>query len=160
MRSSHRLCLAAVVSLLAASTVARAADPLKPCALLTPQAAAALYGAPLGPPFELRTACFYKEVNGPDTKGLTLTLIITHAASSADVRPVFDTLIPKDPGTVTEPVAGLGDKALFVTTNAGKSITLYVLARGNILEITANSSPNPNIKSGLKDAARQILAKP
>jgi hypothetical protein len=161
--TSMRVCsgfyIAAALTLFAVAPVARAADPLKQCSLLSPQAAAALFGAPLDPPRDMFIACAFFGPGGDDKKGLSVSLITGASMGGMPMTSMYDSLLDKSPGTVAEPIAGFGEKARLITSEGGKTISIQVLYHNNIFTIAANNSPNPNIKAGLKETAKQILAK-
>ena len=159
MRIRPGFCTAAVLSLLAVAPVARAADPIKQCSLLSQSAAAALFGAPLDPPKDMFIACAFFGPGGDDKKGLSVSLITAASMGGMPMASMYDSMLDKSPGTVAEPIAGFGEKARLVTSEGGKTISIQVLYHGNIFTIAANNSPNPNIKAGLKATAKEVLAR-
>jgi hypothetical protein len=150
--------LAASFALLAIPS-AQAASPVKPCDLMTQQTAAGIFGGPVAPGrVEMSTPgaqdCRFDSHNGGMSE---IGLMDSQFAGlkAADMYKVIATTA--DPGHAIEPIAALGEQAVF---NKGpEDMTLSVLYHGKILIVSATGSKNPGAKAAMIAAARQALPK-
>jgi hypothetical protein len=149
------LCVAVSGLLLVSPAAVAAPVTSHSCDLISPGAAAELFGAPLDPARDMVASCAYFGVGGDDHKGLIVALMAIPGMNMAQMYPQ---LLHSDPKNRIEPVSGLGEQANFVTAPDGM-ISLEVLYRGKVLDISASNSPNPNIKPALLQTMRQALQK-
>ena len=151
-------CLAAF--LLTCHHATAAGQSPKPCALFTKQAAEAIFGAPLDPGHATVVSCTYAGAGGDDQKGLMFNLIPASGTSPGmSMSETYDNLIHQDPTSTAVPINGMGEKAHYVTSQDHSQAAVEVLYHNTIVGILATSSNNPNLKTALIDAVRQMMRK-
>jgi hypothetical protein len=149
---------AALVVIFETSGVALGA-PATACKLLTQQAAAAISGFAVAPGIGADTGggdiC---EFNGLAGGGqVSVGLIDTKSYGVATPAAVFKIAVQPSPGQTSEPVSGLGETSLYLTSPTDSSVA--VLYHAKILMVSAQGSKNPGLKAALVQAARKILGK-
>jgi hypothetical protein len=133
---------------------------VKHCGLLTKEAAEAVYGAPLDSGREEGMGCLLTS-GGSDDKGIVVSMLpSTLAGAGMSMSTFYDQMLHQGSTSVAVPVSGLGDKAHFITSKGNDaSVSIQVLYHNTILTIMASGSHNPNIKSALVQAMRQMMQK-
>jgi hypothetical protein len=133
------------------------AAPGKACSLMTQQAAAAVYGAPVqagveDPHGTATTNCVFNGTGHLSVGTIDLKVMGIPPA-------MYGSMFQPAPGYTNTPISGLGDRAIFSTMPAPADSALWILARDKILVLDAAGSNNPNIKAALIGAAKQIVGK-
>jgi hypothetical protein len=137
-----------------------AAQPPKPCEFFTKQAAEAIFAAPLDPGNETEMSCTYAGAGGDDQKGLMVNFISPSGASARmSMQETYDNLIHQDPTSTAVPISGMGDKALYITSQDSSQAAVEVLYHNTIVGILATSSHNPKLKAALIEGVRQMMQK-
>ena len=142
---------AVVFALFITAATAHAA-PVKPCELLNPPAASALFGGPLQPPVEMGTMCMYSSSAGP---------VITSAVGPAPGSAGPDFVKAKmgaGAGDTTESVPGLGDQNLFDMRPNGWNV-LTVFYQQKMLVLSVQKRMNPALKDAMIQAALKMITK-
>ena len=148
---------AALVVIFETSGVALGA-PATACKLLTQQAAAAISGFVVAPGIGADTGggdiC---EFNGLAGGGQVSVGLIDKILWGRDPRRGLQDRSSAEPRQTSEPVSGLGETSLYLTSPTDSSVA--VLYHAKILMVSAQGSKNPGLKAALVQAARKILGK-
>jgi hypothetical protein len=149
MRIQTSLAVAAAALVVFTTPSAAHAAP-KPCDLLIPQSASAIFGTPVKPMMDSGEYCFYQSSSENANVGMSLS-------SAAGATPAtLNALVSK--GDTSEAIAGLGDQNLLITKGSD-TYTLVVIYHGELVSITAVKRRNPAMKAAMIATMRQILGK-
>ncbi|MGD0912351.1 MAG: hypothetical protein ABR928_10660 [Terracidiphilus sp.] len=128
----------------------------KNCGLITQQEAETVFGGHLNPARDLGVGCTYSADEHYE-KGVLVSLVPPMGVASGETY--YDAVLKSDPTATAVPVGGLGDKAHFITSKDGSTVTLQVLYHNSVAVISATTSKNPNLKAALTQAIRQMMQK-
>jgi hypothetical protein len=144
-----KLSLSTLALALAACSIARAA-PVKPCDLLTQEAASRLLGAPAEPPVDQGVLCRFS--HSADSE---VAVAVVEAGRNG--AQLFTAVVQPGEGETAEPVPGLGELSSFIHSATHSS--LAVLFHGRILTLGVRNSANPELKAALVQTAKDMLAR-
>jgi hypothetical protein len=136
---------------------AHAAPPTNPCSLLTPAQVGAVLGAAVGGgTLSGSHDCEWAGAHG--APGKTLAVEIVGPIGNLTPAERFNTIKTPLPvkGIVKTPVQGIGDDAVYVTTNG---TSLSVKQGGFVFTVHVNGFPTEEAKAKEKTLALDVLAK-